>query len=936
MIPTPLELSLGEPFEDVSFNPAGTSASSAKKAWDDAASSLARDPAVALAPLRFLAANRFGIPDPWPVEAPRFLLEALAVANATAASSPSLASDIWSLAAILLGTWARWRSERHPGGTSEAREILGAIARTIREHAARAHDGAGRKLANAPFAASQLGATPVLTLACVASAPLCPPETRAGALRDVARIAGLAVNNGGIGTGVGGGGVRGGGGIGPYPGTLTRPESSAQRLVAAFVYAASAAEDPVHITQLCASVFPAWRGYRVGGTTGSNESPEDAVASQTSGLLLTRAVQATAATFPDAAASLAAVARAVLRGEPIDQGAGETSLNRETSLNLTLRPDECRSAAAYVAAGLQLATRRGAPPPPGRGSPDAWHRVADVGADAIRACVALASCPAGGGRCFELARDVAEAWAAEGYSNPTEGADVEARTASQGGLPRDVAARAANAALGRWSIATSCALALVRCQASGAIPPDVEWDALDAISVGTNRSSAAGAYALLASARTRADPGRASASVAACARAPLAKRAPAIATLVAERVTELHALRGGFTAGGSQKTGVKFSIRSFAARARELAVAVHDAFRGFKSIAPTAWQRSLDASATHPAFQVPFLTVLGLLRGVPLLSSADDVSPALAAIDALARLEFARTPDPRYATLLRDVANALASDDDVRSARLARATCESLFPDPVAELDAVCGGGVAWSDDDALGSRTHLLLRLVPYAAARLAEDSGGADPTGGAEWGAEEGARVLAARVLPCVERCLAHGRDALVRAAHVAAVAIFRSHGRSRVTQTWFLNSYLTRALEMYPHRTPAEPFVAAIGTVAMHCELGSRLPCLAASAATDRAVALDGRGDASSMDAASSLRRLVFGLLALVDHAIVPEMAAIAESAMMSAGRGGGMDAGAARAARARAYEDLVAGGVLACSDYGRKNSLVQWALRCKSML
>ena len=64
--------------------------------------------------------------------------------------------------------------------------------------------------------------------------------------------------------------------------------------------------------------------------------------------------------------------------------------------------------------------------------------------------------------------------------------------------------------------------------------------------------------------------------------------------------------------------------------------------------------------------------------------------------------------------------------------------------------------------------------------------------------------------------------------------------------------------------------------------------------------------------------------------------PEMAAIAESAMMSAGRGGGMDAGAARAARARAYEDLVAGGVLACSDYGRKDSLVQWALRCKSML
>ena len=311
--------------------------------------------------------------------------------------------------------------------------------------------------------------------------------------------------------------------------------------------------------------------------------PEDVVASQTSGLLLTRAVQATAATFPDAAASLAAVARAVLRGEPIDQGAGETSLNRETSLNLTLRPDECRSAASYVAAGLQLATRRGAPPPPGRGSPDAWHRVGDVSADAIRACVALASCPAGGGRCFELARDVAEAWAVEGYSNPTQGADVEARTTHPCGRVTRTGRRRTSGERGGARTLVHRDVVRARARPVPSVrrhPPDVEWDALDAISVGTNRSSAAGAYALLASARARADPGRASASVAACARAPLAKRAPAIATLVAERVTELHALRGGFTAGGSQKTGGPHSIRSFAARARELAVAVHDASRG--------------------------------------------------------------------------------------------------------------------------------------------------------------------------------------------------------------------------------------------------------------------------------------------------------------------------------------------------------------------
>ena len=333
MIPTPLELSLGEPFEDVAVNPVGTSASSAKKAWDDATASLTRDPAVALAPLRFLAANRFGIPDPWPVESPRVLLEALAVANATATSSPSLASDLWSLAAVLLGTWARWRSERHPGGTSEAREILLSIARTVREHATRAHDNARRKLPNSPFVASQLGATPLLTLACVASAPLCPRETKAGALRDVARVAALAVDADFGAT---------------TTSSLLRPESSAQRLVAASTYAVSAVDDDddadggIVVAQLCASVFPAWRGFRGGFSATSTSSPEDAEAQQTSGLLLTRAMQATAANFPGCVAeSLAGFARSTLSAPEGDVG------------------DECKSAAAYVAAGLSLATRRG-------------------------------------------------------------------------------------------------------------------------------------------------------------------------------------------------------------------------------------------------------------------------------------------------------------------------------------------------------------------------------------------------------------------------------------------------------------------------------------------------------------------------------------------------------------------------------------------------
>jgi len=144
-----------------------------------------------------------------------------------------------------------------------------------------------------------------------------------------------------------------------------------------------------------------------------------------------------------------------------------------------------------------------------------------------------------------------------------------------------------------------------------------------------------------------------------------------------------------------------------------------------------------------------------------------------------------------------------------------------------------------------------------------------------------------------------------------------------------------YLERSLERFPHHTPAEPFVAAVGTVAKHCEPGSRLPCLTAAALVDRARGLDKAGDEVSVEAASSLRRLVFGLLSLVDHAIVHEMRAHAEAAVVSAGYWA-RDAGESKAARMRAYDDLVRNGVLACSDYGRKNALVEWALKCKSRL
>ena len=171
---------------------------------------------------------------------------------------------------------------------------------------------------------------------------------------------------------------------------MLRPESSAQRLVAAFTYAASAADDDEDadggvVAQLCASVFPAWRGFRGGFSATSTSSPEDAEAQQTSGLLLTRAMQATAANFPVCVAeSLARFARSTLSAPEGDVG------------------DECKSAAAYVAAGLSLATRRG--PPSGRPSGrllDSWIRAGDFIDDAIRRTVALASCATAGRAVFD-------------------------------------------------------------------------------------------------------------------------------------------------------------------------------------------------------------------------------------------------------------------------------------------------------------------------------------------------------------------------------------------------------------------------------------------------------------------------------------------------------------------------------------------------------
>ena len=87
------------------------------------------------------------------------------------------------------------------------------------------------------------------------------------------------------------------------------------------------------------------------------------------------------------------------------------------------------------------------------------------------------------------------------------------------------------------------------------------------------------------------------------------------------------------------------------------------------------------------------------------------------------------------------------------------------------------------------------------------------------------------------------------------------------------------------------------------------------------------------------ARTLRRLVFALLPLVDHALVPDVQSAAEDAVLSVrpyrraadeeGNGGAV------APRLAAYADLVR-SVMAIGDVARKGAATQWALRLRARL
>ena len=960
--PRPFEISSGEPFADVASTTPPNLAALVSEAWRAAGDALSRDPALALAPLRFLRGHRFA-PPRWPPDAAPTLVSALDKAEECARASPSLANELWDTAATLLATWARWRSADHPANVPDVRATLARVLAVVRDRALDAHrhrrarphhpraehprdraDPAAAEPNPASELPSKLGPTPALVLACVAAAPPCDTQLRLDALRALVRLAGSDSSARATTT------TFSGPSSSPANARGVRSLGDAQTLAAAFAYALSASEALDARAGVDGVVARARDVTLAFARSCRAVGPADALFAQRVGATLIagcktlnpklhcpRAAAAAAATARDALASSADGASADAAGFAFVAGALAAEDAMRTAVGMTIRitadetlPD--RVASAWTWSGLvgdrdgsSVALRdEGLGPGPGPGP--------------------------GPGLGFGF--------------GPGDGPRSPAVDVTLNINPPP--ARAADDDVSRFCAVAAFAVSARACLADRAYSTDAAF--ADA-SIRAACACLRAPFAFLASLEdARAEPSAAAALVRLTTLAPSASLAPSLLTLVATRLNESPTLR--VLAASTAFAFVSRFARSF-----------HESYRGFKRRADPRRIAAMDPDAIRPAFLGVFRATIGFAHVAPMTTARDVV----AAAEAAAAVEFARAPDPRYAPALQRIAAAMSADHPVaRAARLAFVA--EAFPDE-RELDAPVTGttmetgtttgmgsgrvdeaskntvGVAWRDDDVFGTRLHLLLRLLPFAAPGPIPFGGG----GGGDRPEDEPSRRRFAsvsgsefascslsRAMPTALRCVGHPRAAIARAAHVAHVGAFRTHPETH--EVWFL-PYLDAALERFPGSTPGEPFVAAVGTVAQRGSPGSRLAVEAARRVVRRAEALDalasvagsnpdpGAGGAAAASAASvsaqareraraaaaTLRRLVFGLVALVDHELVPELRDACEAAVLGAGARGFES----RSGRFAAYEDLV-DGVLAIGDYARKSDAVRWALRLRSRI
>jgi len=1021
----PVELALGEPHVDLRSGPPPRVLSGDAflfaETWAAAADALARDPALALAPLRALRDRRFVRPRPgangWPDAAVPTLFAALDASRSCAAASPTLAGELWGAAAGLLAAWARWHaprsvvSETNGAGGAASAAAATTLSRVVDVVAAArdAFSSVGFHVPGGP-----LGPMPALCLACVAASPAAPRETRARALASALETLNRLA-----------------------PENAFASAAEARALAASFAYACAAAEDLhtathavsvesldahgdahgnvpgwIDATSLARVFFPLWRG--VGKPFASAENLS--AAAQRAGLLLARAAHATARrSFPRIAASLARNARDVLvRSERL--------LGEPRGSPLAIPPGH--SGAAFVAAGTLLACRR--PVPDGaeataldgdvsRGAKSAQSSstdatALDVGAlrvaeaHAAEAVVAAAAVSAALAADDALADAVADASSRgsrvsfEGVSNHEENLISSRTTDATMTMAKTSLVAAA------WSALAAGALSASRCVAERAFDSDAssffehDIDATRrvgkqtcffAVVSGAYRFAAAPLLVAAKCARARTDPASASAAVASARAAPLAARAHALIDLACGELARGRTRGEGSFAALSPRG--RFAARATARFARD----AHEGYAFFLASTPAEWRGALDAASVWPALADARLAVVVACEHLTALALEEEdpdrdserasgndietlrVSLSVAACDALAYVEFARGPafdahmsrrgqietravlraqmgSARYALALTRLAAALGADSPAGAALRKRFALESV---PEVPEGSPPSASLVPRD-----SRANVFLRLVPYFASGAFGNAPGS---------------LVTARALPLALHYVSHQSPGFARAAHLALAASFRAAPAATVPDAFA--PYVERSLErLYASGSrvfsfssldaarasaPVEEAFASTVLVVAECGGATRQSrdavAAGARALVERAKRLDAFSSSSAFSSdvdtnaenaehaerrtknaknARTLRRLVFALLPLVDHALVPDVQSAAEEAVLSVcpyRRAGEEGNGGANAPRLAAYADLVR-SVMAIGDVARKGAATQWALRLRARL
>ena len=1047
----PVELELGEPHVDPRSGPPPSASGDGflfAETWAAAADALARDPALALAPLRALRDRRFVRPHPgangWPPAAVPALFAALDASRACAAASPTLAGELWGAAAALLAAWARWhapagvaadakRKKTSPGNDGVASYVDNTLSRIVDVVAG---DVTTNRFISLHVAGGPTGSAPALCLACVAASPAATKETRVRALKSATSVVeALALR----------------------PQNAFASAVDARALAASLAYACAAAEilcgkddgdagdGDVYALEtvsgeIARAFFPLWRSDGVfdgdfdGG--GKGEPPEigagssaAAAAAHRAGLLCARATHATATRFfPKVVASLARHARDVLV-----RSAETLSLRGGGDVEIV----PSHPGAAFVATGAFLACRRPFSVEPGfSGFPlydaDALSVAEALAAEAVEAAALVASSLAADDA---LGAAVADAWSGAPGRNGT----VRGQTNYAYDPVAAARARLASAALAAGALGAS------RCVAERAFDPDAFSFLVPprkTVSIDESRRDAAyvsyrdrdekrkeaclaatvsGAYRfastplsiLVTCFAKKIDPASASVATKAASAVPLAARAHALIDLacVASRVSSLPE---PLPEAESRNEGVP-NFAFFAARAtRKFATDWHEGYAFFlasRGVGP--WRDALDATATKSAFANARLAVVTACDYLTKTASDADprevpdeenkknarVSLLLAACDALARVEFARGSEVernadsvtsalanaaraqmasgRYASALTRLAAALGART-ATGAALRERFLSSSVPLPENDADASVDSGFETARDD-LGarllrdSRANVYLRLFPYAAVEVSFSfsfsfSSETNPFGLGN--APKNGTLFAKRALPLAAHYVSHQSATYARAAHLAHAAAFRADPAETVPI--FFAPYVFRSLEsLYgasafrfsvngvAKKSVEEAFAATVGVAAERggaTSAGRAAVAAAARAFVERAARLDTQSLKTANEterhetaaAARTLRRLVFSLLPLVDHSLVPEVQSAAEKAVLScdsdvvgggekkayAARRGGTEPGT-EPPRLAAYADLVR-SVMAIGDVARKGAATQWALRLRARM